>query len=151
MGLFDKATEVLKGAVEKATQTAAAGAGAAKSTADKVIKKGPTPGSGYSPEGTVPDLDVTTGAAAGAAAGAPAPAAPAAAPAKKAPAKKPATKKPAAKKAAPKYRTVTVKSGDTLSEIAAKHGVDWREMAELNKLENPDLIFPGQVFKIPNK
>jgi len=44
-----------------------------------------------------------------------------------------------------------VKSGDTLSEIAGAHGVDWHEMARLNHLENPDLIYPGQVFKIPNK
>lgn len=49
-----------------------------------------------------------------------------------------------------KYRTYTVKRGDTLSEIAAHYGVSWREMAKLNKLKNPDLIFPGQVFKIPN-
>jgi nucleoid-associated protein YgaU len=48
------------------------------------------------------------------------------------------------------YRTYTVKSGDTLSEIAAGFGVDWHEMAELNNLENPDLIYPGQVFKVPN-
>lgn len=50
----------------------------------------------------------------------------------------------------PEYPTYTVKSGDTLSEIAASYGVDWREMARLNNLENPDLIFPGQVFKVPN-
>jgi LysM repeat protein len=48
------------------------------------------------------------------------------------------------------YRTYTVKSGDTLSEIAAGYGVDWHEMATLNNLENPDLIYPGQVFKVPN-
>lgn len=52
--------------------------------------------------------------------------------------------------AAEEYRTYTVKSGDTLSEIAASYGVDWHEMARLNNLENPDLIFPGQVFKVPN-
>jgi LysM repeat protein len=59
-----------------------------------------------------------------------------------------ATTEPAA--AEPEYRTYTVKSGDTLSEIAASFGVDWHEMARLNNLENPDLIFPGQVFKVPN-
>lgn len=52
--------------------------------------------------------------------------------------------------AEPEYRTYTVKPGDTLSEIAAGFGVDWHEMARLNDLENPDLIFPGQVFKVPN-
>ena len=61
----------------------------------------------------------------------------------------PAPDAPAAP-AAPEYRTYTVKSGDTLSEIAQGFGVDWHEMAELNNLENPDLIFPGQVFKVPN-
>jgi nucleoid-associated protein YgaU len=57
---------------------------------------------------------------------------------------------PEAPAAEPEYRTYTVKSGDTLSEIAQGFGVDWHEMAELNNLENPDLIFPGQVFKVPN-
>ena len=52
--------------------------------------------------------------------------------------------------AEPEYRTYTVESGDTLSEIAASYGVDWHEMARLNNLDNPDLIFPGQVFKVPN-
>lgn len=52
--------------------------------------------------------------------------------------------------AEPEYRTYTVKKGDTLSEIAQRYGVDWHEMARLNELENPDLIFPGQVFKVPN-
>jgi LysM repeat protein len=56
----------------------------------------------------------------------------------------------ASESAEPEYRTYTVKSGDTLSEIAASYGVNWHEMAELNNLENPDLIFPGQVFKVPN-
>lgn len=57
---------------------------------------------------------------------------------------------PAVEETEPEYRTYTVKSGDTLSEIAASYGVDWHEMAELNNLDNPDLIFPGQVFKVPN-
>lgn len=62
-----------------------------------------------------------------------------------------ATTEPANEPAAePEYRTYTVKSGDTLSEIAASYGVDWHEMARLNKLDNPDLIFPGQVFRVPN-
>jgi nucleoid-associated protein YgaU len=57
-----------------------------------------------------------------------------------------ATTEPAAES---EYRTYTVKPGDTLSEIAASFGIDWREMARLNNLDNPDLIFPGQVFKVP--
>lgn len=80
-----------------------------------------------------------------------APAAPAAPPQAEAPKAAPA--KPAAKKAPakPKLKTYTVKSGDTLSEIGAKYGVSYQSIAKLNGIDNPDLIFPGQVFKIPNK
>ena len=60
-------------------------------------------------------------------------------------------------KAAPKpqvereqYRTYTVKSGDTLSEIGERFGVSYRKIAKLNNVEDPDLIYPGQKFKIPN-
>ena len=48
-----------------------------------------------------------------------------------------------------KFETYTVKSGDTLSEIGARFGVSSQEIAKLNGIENPDLIFPGQVFRIP--
>lgn len=48
-----------------------------------------------------------------------------------------------------KFETYTVKSGDTLSEIGARFGVSYLEIAKLNNIENPDLIFPGQVFRIP--
>lgn len=48
------------------------------------------------------------------------------------------------------YRTCTVQPGDSLADIAARHGVDEREMATLNNLDNPDLIYPGQVFKVPH-
>lgn len=41
-----------------------------------------------------------------------------------------------------------VKPGDTLSKIAQAHGVKWQEVAEYNKLANPDLIYPDQVIKI---
>ena len=44
----------------------------------------------------------------------------------------------------------TVVKGDTLSAIGKRFGVKWRDIAELNDIKNPDLIFPGQVFKIPN-
>lgn len=52
--------------------------------------------------------------------------------------------------AKPKTKTVTytVKAGDTLSEICAKYGLDWRKVASDNKLENPDLIYPGQKIKL---
>ena len=48
-----------------------------------------------------------------------------------------------------KLESYTVKSGDTLSEIGARFGVSTQEIAKLNGIENPDLIFPGQVFRIP--
>ena len=75
---------------------------------------------------------------------------PAAAPPTPSPAS-PAETAPTADKSEPDYRTYTVKSGDTLSQIGVDHGVDWHDIAELNDLENPDLIYPGQVFKIPNE
>ena len=64
--------------------------------------------------------------------------------------KEAAARKESAAEKVDEHRTVTVVSGDTLSGIAARHGVDWREMAKLNNLDNPDLIYPGQVFKIPH-
>ena len=44
--------------------------------------------------------------------------------------------------------TYTVQRGDTLSEIGARFGVDWRILAQLNGLSNPDLIRPGQQLQI---
>ncbi|CAH2212177.1 LysM peptidoglycan-binding domain-containing protein [Tepidibacter aestuarii] len=42
----------------------------------------------------------------------------------------------------------TVKSGDVLWKIANKHDTTWQELAKINKLKNPNLIFPGQIIKI---
>jgi hypothetical protein len=44
--------------------------------------------------------------------------------------------------------TYTVKSGDTLSEIAYERGLDWHELAKLNRLADPDLILVGQQLKL---
>lgn len=41
-----------------------------------------------------------------------------------------------------------VKSGDTLSAIAARYGTTWAKLAADNKISNPDLIFPGQKLVI---
>ena len=51
-------------------------------------------------------------------------------------------------------RTVTVRSGDSLSKIAQLelgNGNRWREIYELNQdqIANPNVIFPGQVLKLP--
>ncbi|HET6298099.1 MAG TPA: transglycosylase family protein [Kribbella sp.] len=42
----------------------------------------------------------------------------------------------------------TVKPGDTLSEIAQANGADWHQLAELNNLNNPDLILIGQTLRL---
>ncbi|MFI7066434.1 transglycosylase family protein [Kribbella sp. NPDC050124] len=41
-----------------------------------------------------------------------------------------------------------VKAGDTLSEIAQANGADWRELAEINNLKDPDLILIGQTLTL---
>ena len=46
------------------------------------------------------------------------------------------------------YLTYTVVSGDTLSGIAKRHGVPLSAIIELNQIQNPNLIHPGQTFKI---
>ena len=46
-------------------------------------------------------------------------------------------------------KTVTVKAGDTLSEIAAREGISLSEILRLNpEIENSSLIYPGQVIRI---
>jgi LysM repeat protein len=41
-----------------------------------------------------------------------------------------------------------VKKGDTLSAIAAAHGTTVAALVRLNDIENPNLIFPGQVLRL---
>lgn len=55
---------------------------------------------------------------------------------------------------APPGQTYTVKKGDSLSKIAKRVYGDaqqWRKIYEANRdlIENPDLIHPGQVLKLP--
>lgn len=45
-------------------------------------------------------------------------------------------------------KTYTVVRGDTLSGIGDKTGVNWREIANLNGIGSPFLIYPGQVLKL---
>ena len=61
-----------------------------------------------------------------------------------------------AKAAAPESRMYTVKKGDNLSKIAEAmygkgHANDYNKIFEANKpmLKSPDLIYPGQVLRIP--
>ncbi|MEO8134418.1 MAG: peptidoglycan DD-metalloendopeptidase family protein [Betaproteobacteria bacterium] len=42
----------------------------------------------------------------------------------------------------------TVKRGDTLHAIALEHGLDYRELAALNNIENVNLIRVGQVLRV---
>ncbi|HRC18966.1 MAG TPA: LysM domain-containing protein, partial [Phycicoccus elongatus] len=56
---------------------------------------------------------------------------------------------PPVQAAAAAEETYTVQPGDTLGEIGARFGVDYHEIARVNGIENPDLIYPGQVFTIP--
>ena len=49
---------------------------------------------------------------------------------------------------APSVRTYTVKSGDTLSGIAAMFGTTYQALAAKNGIANPNLIYPGQVINI---
>lgn len=44
--------------------------------------------------------------------------------------------------------TYTVKSGDTLSGIAAKYGTTYTALASLNGISSPYVIYPGQVLKV---
>ncbi len=44
-----------------------------------------------------------------------------------------------------------VKSGDNLSSIAARYGVSYQEIAKANNVQDPNKIFPGQTFNIPDK
>lgn len=47
-----------------------------------------------------------------------------------------------------KLTTYTVQAGDTLSGIASKYGTTYQELARINNIANPNVIFPGQVIKI---
>jgi nucleoid-associated protein YgaU len=52
-------------------------------------------------------------------------------------------------------RIYTIAKGDTLGKIAKQFYGDakqWKKIHEANKdiIKNPDLIYPGQVIKIPD-
>ena len=56
--------------------------------------------------------------------------------------------------APPAGRTYTVAKGDSLSKIAKEvygSANQWKKIYEANKdtIKNPDLIYPGQVIKLP--
>jgi len=72
----------------------------------------------------------------------PEPAQPAATPA-------PETKMPPAEaKEKPADNTYTVVKGDTLYDIAQKHGLDYRDLARWNDIKNPRRIRIGQKLRL---
>ena len=44
--------------------------------------------------------------------------------------------------------TYAIQSGDTLSEIAARYNTTVDELVELNGIDNPDLIYPGNEITV---
>lgn len=51
----------------------------------------------------------------------------------------------------PKPTTYTVQPGDTLSGIAERYGVRWQLLAAANRINNPDLIHPGDRLTMPKE
>lgn len=49
---------------------------------------------------------------------------------------------------APAQTVYTVKSGDTLSGIAAQYNTTWQHLQAINGIANANLIYPGQQIKI---
>ncbi|QNL30979.1 endolysin [Microbacterium phage GaeCeo] len=46
--------------------------------------------------------------------------------------------------------TYTVSKGESLSSIASKYGTTWQVLQSLNKLPNPNKIYPGQKLVVPS-
>ena len=55
---------------------------------------------------------------------------------------------PLATPESPPAATYTVKRGDTLHQIALDNGLDYRELAAWNNVENVNKIYPGQVLRL---
>jgi uncharacterized protein YvpB len=65
---------------------------------------------------------------------------------KDAPSPTPTPNKPNVTK--PSKKTYTVQPGDYLTAIAKKYNLDWRKLAEINHINYPWIIHPGQVLKL---
>ena len=48
------------------------------------------------------------------------------------------------------YITHTISRGETLTSIARRYGTTVQALAELNAIENPDLIYAGQTIRVPS-
>ena len=42
-----------------------------------------------------------------------------------------------------------IQKGDTIGDIADKLGINYLDLIEMNQLENPNIIHPGEVLKLP--
>ena len=48
--------------------------------------------------------------------------------------------------AAPKY--YVVRPGDTMTSIADRYGLELEDLLNLNRPENPNIIYPGQILRL---
>lgn len=55
---------------------------------------------------------------------------------------------PATPQQRPAERTYQVRPGDTLAQIALRHGVDYQRIAADNRLVDPNRIHPGQTLRL---
>ena len=53
---------------------------------------------------------------------------------------------PVGRISAPRY--YVVRPGDTLVSIADRYGLELENILCLNKLENPNIIYPGQILRL---
>ncbi len=53
--------------------------------------------------------------------------------------------------AVPAANSYTVKAGDTVYSIAREHGMDYRELIAMNRIENPNQLSVGRVLKVKAK
>ena len=49
-----------------------------------------------------------------------------------------------------KLNTITIAKGDTLSEIAKEYGTTIQELVRINNITNPNLIYAGNILKVPS-
>lgn len=52
---------------------------------------------------------------------------------------------------APKNQIITIQRGDTLWALSRKYGTTVEELAKINNIKNPDLIYAGASLKVPTK
>ncbi len=45
-------------------------------------------------------------------------------------------------------RYYVVRPGDTILSIADRYGLELEDILSLNKLENPNIIYPGQILRL---